>query len=238
MTRQRTRFGPIEITYDDTVLVPRQWTLEQSRWAASLLGDLPAGPVLELCAGAGQIGLVVAVETGRALVQVDVDPRACTHARTNARQAGVTADVRCGDLQHAVAADERFPLVLIDPPYVPSDEVEHLAGDPPVAVDGGADGLDVARTCLEVAAAHVLDDGLVVLQLGSSEQADLLRPVGAEQGLHIVEVRAAAGGAGGTLVLLGSRRSSAGGERGRVCQDPRHGDVATAPPDRRPPPRA
>ena len=198
------RFGPIEVAHSDGVLVPRQWTIEQSRWAAALLRDLPEGPVLELCAGAGQIGLVVAVETGRALVQVDANPRACTNARSNAEHAGVTSDVRCADLEHALAADERFPLVLADPPYVPSDEVGELPDDPESAIDGGADGLDIARTCIRVAAAHLLDGGLVVLQLRSPEQADLLRPAAADLGLETEEVRTVADA--GALVLLRRRR--------------------------------
>lgn len=202
MTRRQTRFGPIEVAYDDAVLVPREWTLEQSRWAVALLPDLPDGPVLELCAGAGQIGLVVAVETGRALVQVDADPRACGYARANAERARVSSDVRCGDLQRALVAGERFPFVLADPPYVPSDEVDELSDDPKDAIDGGADGLDIARACIEVAGEHLVDDGLVLLQLGSSEQADLLRREVGDHGLETVEVRTV--GTSGALVLLRS----------------------------------
>ena len=203
MTLRQSRFGPIEVSYDDAVLAPRQWTIEQSRWAVALLRDLPEGRVLELCAGAGQIGLVVAVETGRALVQVDVDPRACGHARDNAQLAGVTSEVRCGELQTALGSDERFPLVLADPPYIPSDDVEKLPEDPRGAIDGGADGLEVARTCIRVAAAHLLDRGLVLLQLRSSEQADLLRSVAAGHGLETVEVRTV-GGAGALVLLRGT----------------------------------
>ena len=51
-------FGDLEIAYDDRVLTPRPWTALQSEWAAELLESAPAGPVLELCAGAGQIGLL------------------------------------------------------------------------------------------------------------------------------------------------------------------------------------
>lgn len=206
MTQRQSRFGPLDITYDDAVLEPRPWTLEQSRWAATLLGDLPEGPVLELCAGAGQIGLVVAVQTGRSLVQVDVDPRACGHARSNAERARVRSDVRCGDLQEALAADERFPFVLADPPYIPSDEVDDLPGDPDDAIDGGPDGLDIARTCIAIAATHLVEGGLVVLQLKSPEQVDLLRPVVAEHGLEVREVRSVS--EAGALALMGGDRSA------------------------------
>ena len=83
----------------------------------AILAGLPDGPVLELCAGAGQIGLVVAAETGRDLVQVDTGEVACGYARRNAATAGLRTDVRCQDLRVALAPGERFPLVLADPPY-------------------------------------------------------------------------------------------------------------------------
>ena len=51
-------FGGLQITFDSRLLSPRPWTQAQSRWAASLLPNLPPGDVLELCSGAGQIGLL------------------------------------------------------------------------------------------------------------------------------------------------------------------------------------
>ena len=56
----RTRFGGLDIAYDATVLEPRGWTLAQSVVALDLEPALPPGAVLELCSGAGHIGLVVA----------------------------------------------------------------------------------------------------------------------------------------------------------------------------------
>ena len=81
-------FGPLVVRYDERVLTPRPWTLMQSLWAAELAAQATAGPILELCAGAGQIGLAAAALTGRALVQVEADPVAADYARTNAAAAG------------------------------------------------------------------------------------------------------------------------------------------------------
>jgi methylase of polypeptide subunit release factors len=181
-------FGGLRISFDPEVLEPRPWTVEQSRWATALLADAPPGPVLELCAGAGQIGLVVARDTGRPLVQVDVDERACDLARRNAADNGLDADVRCGELERAVPASARFAFVLADPPYVPSAEVEGL-GDPTHAVDGGADGLDVARRCLRIAAAHLPPDGLLLIQLGSDDQCATVAGEAGSVGLAEVERR-------------------------------------------------
>ena len=48
-----TDFEGLAITWDSRVLAPRAWTMEQSRWAAELAQDVPVGPILELCCGAG-----------------------------------------------------------------------------------------------------------------------------------------------------------------------------------------
>lgn len=200
MAERTTDFGGMTITYDDDVLEPRPWTLAQARWAAELLADLPDGPVLELCAGAGQIGLAVGRATGRSLVQVDVEPKACEHARRNADAAGVTVDVRCGDLEQVVGEHERFPLVLADPPYVPTGEVDDLPDDPDEAVDGGEDGLDLVRRCLRVAAIHLDDGGVVLLQLGGPGQTEAVTAESPGYGLDVVTSQTHGGDR--SLVLL------------------------------------
>lgn len=164
---QRCRFGPVEIAYDARVLTPRPWTLAQSEWAATLAVDAPAGPLLELCAGAGQIGLAATVLSGRSLVQVDADATAVSYARANAERAGVAdrVEVRHGRLDAAVEPAERFALVLADPPYLPRGEVGRFPGDPTSAIDGGHDGLDLVRACLAVAARHLDPGGLLLLQV-------------------------------------------------------------------------
>ena len=183
------QFGSLEIAFAEGVLEPRDWTIAQSDWAVELLGALPDGPVLELCCGAGQIGLVVGLTTGRTLVQVDDHDEACGFARHNADAAGVETDVRCGAIEDAVDQDERFVLVLADPPYVPSASTDDFADDPDHAIDGGADGLDVARRCVQVAARVLAPGGALVVQTGGAEQAERLA---AEWPHATAEIRACA----------------------------------------------
>jgi methylase of polypeptide subunit release factors len=106
-------------------------------------------------------------------VAVDLDPAACELTRTNAAAAGLgdRVEVREGDLGEVLAGHERFPLVVADPPWVPRAQVVRYPEDPVLAIDGGPDGLDVARLCLRVAVRHVAPGGSVVLQLGTSAQA-------------------------------------------------------------------
>ena len=184
-------FGPLVVRYDERVLEPRPWTLLQAQWASELLADLPAGPILELCSGAGHIGQAAAHWSGRALVQIDIDPHACERARENAALNGLASsvEVRCGDIDEALREDERFPIVLADPPYLPSGEVEDWPEDPELAIDGGDDGLALPRDCLRVASAHLHGDGVVLLQaLGRRQVHRLDRDIVAA-GLTTSEVR-------------------------------------------------
>ncbi|GEP40552.1 hypothetical protein NPS01_42150 [Nocardioides psychrotolerans] len=172
--------GGLAITYDGRVLEPRPWTALQGSWAAEVLasepGDAAEGAILELCTGAGHIGLVAAVESGRALVAVDLDPVACSYARRNAEAAGVAdrTDVLEGPMDAVLRDDETFAIVVADPPWVTSAEVGCFPEDPLLAIDGGVDGLEVAMLCVAVAGRHLELGGSLLLQLGDDQQADMV----------------------------------------------------------------
>ena len=187
------RFGHLEVAYDDRVLRPRPWTAAQSRWATELLAFAPPGPVLELCAGAGQIGLLAVSGTDRHLVAVDADPVACDFARRNADADGLgdRVEVRRAFLDEALDDGEVFPVIVADPPWVPTRRTSDHPEDPRFAIDGGSDGLAVALACLDVARAHLALDGVMLLQLGTEAQVDELavRVAHVAPGLTIEEVR-------------------------------------------------
>ena len=177
---QSTVFGHLPIIFDARVLRPRPWTVAQSRWAAELLRTIPGRHrVLELCAGAGHIGLLALAlaearsEAGHLLVSVDVNPAATEFVRRNAEAAGLgpRIDARVGSIGDMLAPDERFDLVIADPPWVPSAETVRFPDDPVVAIDGGTDGLDVVRDCIGACENHLVPGGSVLLQLGSVSQA-------------------------------------------------------------------
>ncbi len=165
-------FGPLLVRYDERVLTPRPWTLLQSEWAAELCVSAAAGPILELCAGAGQIGLAAAVLADRDLIQVEADPVAASYARANAAAAGRAdrVEIRNARLEEALRPDERFEVVIADPPYLPTTEVARWPEDPRTAIDGGSDGLELLVACLEVASRHLSDSGCLLLQIAGPAQ--------------------------------------------------------------------
>jgi release factor glutamine methyltransferase len=182
-------FGSLTISYDDRVLEPRPWTADQSHWAAEILAGAADGPVLELCAGAGQIGLLTIALSPRPLVCVDLNPAAVELTLANAEAAGLAhlVEVRQGRVDEVLHDGETFPVIVADPPWVPRADTGRYPEDPLLAIDGGDDGLDVARTCVAAIATHLAPGGSAVLQLGTREQAEALTPDLA--GLQLVDVR-------------------------------------------------
>ncbi|MEJ7832758.1 MAG: methyltransferase [Nocardioides sp.] len=197
-TRQEViNFGGLDIMFDDRVLRPRPWTTAQSRWAAELLRDAPEGPVLELCSGAGQIGLLAVAYQPRDLVCVDIDPVACGFARHNAHAARLSArvEVREGAMSEVVSGTEQYAVVVADPPWVPSREVSRFPEDPLRAIDGGPDGTDLVLSCLAVIERCLMVGGSAVVQVGTSEQADFVgASLPAASGLTLIGQRELGGG--------------------------------------------
>lgn len=215
--------GGLAFTWDRRVLQPRPWTAEQAEWLAELSPEAPSGPALEVCCGAGHLGLLLAHLTGRALVQVDVDPVAGELTRRNARALGLTTDVRAAPMDAALTAGERFALVLADPPWVARAHLSDFPDDPTLAIDGGEDGLVLARRCLRVADRHLLEGGMLVLQVGDRDQVDRIAadlPALAPR-LRLVESRLRSRGALVQLVAgieEGAEAGSAAGARTGILE--------------------
>ena len=156
-----------------------------------LHGPVPLGHPLSLA-------LICAAVAGssRRLVCVDADPVACDFATLNAGSAAMAdrVEVRALPLTLALAASEEFALVIADPPWVRRTETDRFPEDPLSAIDGGPDGLDVARLCVEVIGVHLMPDGAALLQVGSSEQVVELGADLELAGLVVVETGCYDGG--------------------------------------------
>ncbi|MGW7024071.1 putative protein N(5)-glutamine methyltransferase [Streptomyces decoyicus] len=149
-------FSGRRITVDPGVFVPRRRTeflagqaVGLGRRTAARTGRPPV--VVDLCCGSGAVGTVLAAALDRVeLYAADIEPAAVRCARRNLAPAG--GEVHEGDLFDALPARlrGRIDILVANVPYVPSEEVgllppEAREHEPLVALDGGADGLDVLR---------------------------------------------------------------------------------------------
>lgn len=115
---------------------------------------------------------------------MDVDPHACVLARRNAQAAGVAATVRNAPVAQSIRDDDRFPLVLADPPYIPSGETARFPRDPVLAIDGGDDGMAAMRECLAVIATCLAPQGAAIVQCRGPDQAAALAALAATHRLR------------------------------------------------------
>ena len=136
--------------------------------------------ILDLCTGSGCILLSLLHELRNAGgLGTDLSGEALEAARENAVRLGLQerAAFRQGDLWEPVG-DERFDLIVSNPPYVPTDviptlEPEVRCGEPYAALDGGEDGLVFYRRILKEAAGHLKPSGIIIVESGFDEAAQI-----------------------------------------------------------------
>ncbi|MGW1543042.1 putative protein N(5)-glutamine methyltransferase [Streptomyces sp. NPDC002309] len=142
-------FSGLRIAVEPGVFVPRRRT--EFLVAQALTAVPAASVVVDLCCGSGAVGAALTAALGRVeLHAADVDPAAVDCARRNV--AGLGGRVHQGDLYAALPGPlrGRVDILAANVPYVPTAEVALLPAEardhePTVALDGGADGLDVLR---------------------------------------------------------------------------------------------
>jgi release factor glutamine methyltransferase len=175
-------FYGISLRVDARVLIPRpdserlvEVALERTR-ARSMLGN-----ALDLCTGSGCIAIAFARHRPTWNVTAsDISPDAIALARENAHRSGAIRNLRLvqGSLFAAVSG-QRFELITANPPYIATAELAQLPVDvrdfePKLALDGGADGLDLVREIAALAPSQMAPDGVLALEIGADQGAAAL----------------------------------------------------------------
>ena len=197
------------IAVDPGVFVPRRRTEVLVREAASLAE--PGAVVVDLCCGSGALGVALASAVeGVELHAADLDPAAVACARRNVAALG--GRVHAGDLFDALPPDlrGRVDVLLANVPYVPGSGIDALPREarehePRSALDGGADGLDVARRVVAGAPGWLGAGGSLLFEVGEGQ---VPAAVAAVRGAGLV-ARVVTDDAYGATVVVGTRRSEA-----------------------------
>jgi release factor glutamine methyltransferase len=146
--------------------------------------------LLDLGVGSGAIALAILAERPRAKgLGVDVSEEALAVARENASNLGLADRLALlrGDWT-AGLGDATFDLVVSNPPYIATDEIDTLDPEvkdhePRLALDGGADGLDAYRQLAPEVLRVLRPDGLLAFEIGHTQAeavSAILEAVGAE----------------------------------------------------------
>ncbi len=195
----RWSFRRLDLAVDARVLIPRPETELVVEVVLDLLRDRGQPvTVADLGTGSGAIGLALADELpldGTTIWITDVDDDALAVARANLAGIGRRArNVRAaaGSWFAALPADERFDVIVSNPPYVaegsPLLEESVLEWEPHRALFAGRDGLDAYRVIVPGARDRLTEDGWLVLEIGA-DQGPAVRVMCDEAGYADVEVR-------------------------------------------------
>ena len=173
----RREFWAMDFRVSPAVLDPRADSETIVEAALAMVDDRDAPlSILDLGVGSGCLLLALLSELPNAWgLGIDISEPALRVARENARRHGLgdRALFLCGDWASAIRSG--FDIVVANPPYIRTGDIEHLAPevsrfDPTIALDGGADGLAAYRK-LMVGLSECLDaSGSLVLEVGAGQE--------------------------------------------------------------------
>ncbi|HEY1147296.1 MAG TPA: 50S ribosomal protein L3 N(5)-glutamine methyltransferase [Pseudoduganella sp.] len=170
--------GTYNFYVDERTIVPRSYIAELiPNYFAPWVND-PEGisNILELCTGSGCLAIMMADAFPDALVDaVDISADALEVAKRNVETYGLQDRVTLiqSDL-YANVPQKKYDLIITNPPYVNSGSMKKLPQEyqhePQIALDGGADGMDLVRKIIAGAAERLTDDGLLIVEIGNEKE--------------------------------------------------------------------
>lgn len=172
------------------VLIPRPETEILIEVLFRDLPDLSDKRILDVGTGSGILALAVKRRFPQSrVVACDVSPVALEIARENGRKLDLDVQWILSDAFTEVGS-ESFDVILSNPPYIPSRDIELLEPEvkdhePRRALDGGPDGLAFYRRLLSEVKSHLTLSGRLYLEVGDGQAADV-RAIGEAAGLSWV----------------------------------------------------
>ena len=170
--------GSYRFYVDERTIVPRSYIAELIPEYFSPWVNDPEGitSVLELCTGSGCLAIMMADAFPDADVDaVDISPDALDVARRNVETYKLQDRVNLvqSDL-YAGLPPKKYDLIITNPPYVNSGSMAQLPQEyrhePQIALDGGADGMDLVRRIVAGAAERLTDEGLLIVEIGNEKE--------------------------------------------------------------------
>jgi len=176
-------FWGLPLQLSAATLVPRPDTETVVELALEMLRAEPHPErrlrIADIGTGSGAILLALLSELPNAYgVGTDVSVAALRTASSNAARLGFASRAAFVACDYAAALSETFDLMVSNPPYIRSADIAGLAmevrdHDPLVALDGGADGLDAYRVLIPQAAEQLAQGGILVVEAGHDQSADI-----------------------------------------------------------------
>lgn len=211
-------FWSLSLVVNPATLIPRPDSETLIEMVLEHCSDQPPRRVLDLGTGSGCLLLAILSEFKQASgLGVDISAEAISVASENAKNLGLLdrSDFILGSWVKCV--DATFDLIVSNPPYIPTQDIEALEKDvrafePMTALDGGADGLDMYRAIFSEINPVLSDDGIVVVEIGIGQRDDVCE-IALSHGFELAHTRADIGGITRTLLFHKKSVGIRGGKR-------------------------
>lgn len=184
-----TEFYGLTFDVNKKVLTPRMETELLVEQVLKVQKQYKKCTILDVGTGSGAIAISVAKNCDAQVTAVDVSTQALAVAESNAKKNGVKVEFVHSNLFDNLKRKRKFDIIVSNPPYIPSTEIEKLDKnvrecDPILALDGGEDGLDFYRSIISKARDRLNAKGQIFFEVGKGQAASvrrLLRENGFEQ---------------------------------------------------------
>ncbi|MBO5224373.1 MAG: peptide chain release factor N(5)-glutamine methyltransferase [Clostridia bacterium] len=166
-----SEFYGLKIKVNENVLIPR---LDTEVLVEHALKYVRSGDkVLDLMTGSGCIAKAIKNNSTAQVFASDVSDEAIEVAKSNLSDDGVLV-IKSDVLENV---DDVFDVIVSNPPYIRTEVVDTLTKEvlaqPRIALDGGADGLDVYRKIALQVPDHLTDEGTLALEIGYDQAKDV-----------------------------------------------------------------
>ncbi len=174
----RKEFFSLPFDVSPAVLIPRPESEFVVVEFLECTRDRGSVRAVDVGTGSGCLAIAAAHQNPQAqFIAVDRSNSALAVAAANAKKHGVAERIefREGDLLEPIAAEAPFDVILSNPPYIPSAEIEHLAPcvrdfEPRGALDGGPSGLAIVERLIEQAIPLLKTEGHLILEIGHNQE--------------------------------------------------------------------
>lgn len=176
-----TDFCGYTIKVDERVLIPRPETEEMAMMAVAVAEE--GNNILDLCTGSGALAIAIYKELEKSnrkvkMTAVDISADALALAKENAEVNEADILFIQSDLFSRIRG--RFDVIVTNPPYIPTAEIDTLQREvkeyePRLALDGGADGLDIYRRIAAEASKYLNRGGTLIMEVGAGQAAEIVK---------------------------------------------------------------